>query len=507
MTSAGGSFLLPLRSQQHRLTTSTSTNVMNTTATISMMTTGSDDDSIGANCISSESLPYSFSTVQLYTPKCCRLLFGMISVDRTPSGEWFSSIVCSFSPLTSSPLYVQITCFAFGIATASHWICELSFTEPYCWRGDRIVGGPLSWTAAVASMSGKPRTLALQLYRPAVSRVAISVMFALLDTIRPDSSCTQRISGGGLPSTSQASVTFRSRSVSTDWGRVTSAGFASARHDSRTSAPSGMRPPASAPPTTLTLTFGAYFTSSLSRTDRYVRSAVFCAWQVKDVLWCSFFGVSFRIDFAVKRPVSPIGSFTYSMPLVSTVPCPSIQVISAAGLPPTDTHSSSISLSSVVTRKSPCTIFGGSGGTNTVSVAKLDLMPGVPAGEGTRSKPLRFRCHPSPKSSFVHWSWPTFDSTRHGSVTRDPTIAVWFCGSIANFCTPPPPPPPPLLLLLLLPALAVAPCCCCVCARSSVVLVGRSRRSRVGYRPRCISECFSTAVYQSGPATKQNKKM
>uniref|UniRef100_A0A8W7P211 Uncharacterized protein n=1 Tax=Anopheles coluzzii TaxID=1518534 RepID=A0A8W7P211_ANOCL len=174
---------------------------------------------------------------------------------------------------------------------------------------------------------------------------------------------------------------------------VTSGGLASARHDSRTSVPSSMRPPFRAPPITAIFTFGAYFTSSLSRTDRYVRSAVFCAWQVKDVLWCSFFGVSFRIDLAVKRRVSPIGSFTYSMPLVSTVPSPSIQVISAAGLPPTDTHSSSISRSSVVTRKSPCTIFGGSGGTNTVSVAKLDLMPGVPAGEGTLTLTILSAAH------------------------------------------------------------------------------------------------------------------
>uniref|UniRef100_A0A182V2Y5 Uncharacterized protein n=1 Tax=Anopheles merus TaxID=30066 RepID=A0A182V2Y5_ANOME len=80
---------------------------------------------------------------------------------------------------------------------------------------------------------------------------------------------------------------------------VTSGGLASARHDSRTSVPSSMRPPFSAPPITAIFTLGAYFTSSFSRTDRYVRSAVFCAWQVNVVLWCSFFGVSFRIDLAV----------------------------------------------------------------------------------------------------------------------------------------------------------------------------------------------------------------
>lgn len=49
---------------------------------------------------------------------------------------------------------------------------------------------------------------------------------------------------------------------------------------------------------------------------------------------------------------------------------------SAAGLPPTDTHSNSISRSSVVTRKSPCKIFGGSGGTSTDIVANLERIPG-----------------------------------------------------------------------------------------------------------------------------------
>lgn len=50
-------------------------------------------------------------------------------------------------------------------------------------------------------------------------------------------------------------------------------------------------------------------TSSLSFAERYVRSAVFCAWHVKVVLWCSFFGVSFRIDLAVTRLESDNGSF------------------------------------------------------------------------------------------------------------------------------------------------------------------------------------------------------
>lgn len=51
-------------------------------------------------------------------------------------------------------------------------------------------------------------------------------------------------------------------------------------------------------------------------------------------------------------------------------------VTSAAGFPPTDIHSNSISRSSVVTIKSPWIIFGGSGGTRIVSVAKRDRIPG-----------------------------------------------------------------------------------------------------------------------------------
>lgn len=51
---------------------------------------------------------------------------------------------------------------------------------------------------------------------------------------------------------------------------------------------------------------------------------------------------------------------------------------SAAGLPPTEMHSSSISRSSVVTIKSPWVIFGSSGGTSIVIVANLDRTPGCP---------------------------------------------------------------------------------------------------------------------------------
>lgn len=49
-----------------------------------------------------------------------------------------------------------------------------------------------------------------------------------------------------------------------------------------------------------------------------------------------------------------------------------------------------------------------------------------------RSKPLKFRWTPSPKSSFVHCMRPVLSITRHGRVTREPTMAVWSCGSMAN---------------------------------------------------------------------------
>lgn len=68
-------------------------------------------------------------------------------------------------------------------------------------------------------------------------------------------------------------------------------------------------------------------TSNFNLADRYVRSAVFCAWHVNVVLWCSFFGISFSMDLAVTRRESGNDSFMYSMPVVSTLPRPSIQVI------------------------------------------------------------------------------------------------------------------------------------------------------------------------------------
>lgn len=63
-------------------------------------------------------------------------------------------------------------------------------------------------------------------------------------------------------------------------------------------------------------------------------------------------------------------------------PVTATSLTSAAGFPANDTHSSSISLSSVVTRKSPCTILGGSGGTRTVRDANFERMPGSPARPG-----------------------------------------------------------------------------------------------------------------------------
>lgn len=66
------------------------------------------------------------------------------------------------------------------------------------------------------------------------------------------------------------------------------------------------------------------------------------------------------------------------------------QITSAAGFPPTDTHSNSISRSSVVTRKSPCRIFGGSGGTSTVSDANRERIPGCPV-EMVKNESRNFR--------------------------------------------------------------------------------------------------------------------
>lgn len=61
-----------------------------------------------------------------------------------------------------------------------------------------------------------------------------------------------------------------------------------------------------------------------------------------------------------------------------------IKLTSAAGFPPNDTHSNSISRSSVVTISSmlelPFTIFGCSGGTNTVICALLERIAGAPLG-------------------------------------------------------------------------------------------------------------------------------
>lgn len=139
-----------------------------------------------------------------------------------------------------------------------------------------------------------------------------------------------------------------------------------------------------------------------------VLSAVFWAWHVNTLLWCFFLGVNLKMDLAVNRLPSAMGSTLYSTLPPITTPSPSIQVIwnviqwnewtfpqitfwfciyiyihvyvctSAAGFPPTDTHSSSTSLSSVVSRTGPWRIFGGSGGTKTDNWANLDRIPTCP---------------------------------------------------------------------------------------------------------------------------------
>lgn len=54
------------------------------------------------------------------------------------------------------------------------------------------------------------------------------------------------------------------------------------------------------------------------------------------------------------------------------------QFTSAAGFPPTETHSRSISWSSTAWSTGLWSILGGSGGTRTVSLAYLDLIGGSP---------------------------------------------------------------------------------------------------------------------------------
>lgn len=48
---------------------------------------------------------------------------------------------------------------------------------PYCRRADVIVGGPFRNIDAIAEISGKPTTLALHVYLPAVSTDTVMVRF------------------------------------------------------------------------------------------------------------------------------------------------------------------------------------------------------------------------------------------------------------------------------------------------------------------------------------------
>lgn len=54
----------------------------------------------------------------------------------------------------------------------------------------------------------------------------------------------------------------------------------------------------------------------------------------------------------------------------------------AAGLPPIDMQSNSMSLFSFVSMKSPCIIRGGSGGTKTSILANCERIPGSSCGPG-----------------------------------------------------------------------------------------------------------------------------
>lgn len=68
-------------------------------------------------------------------------------------------------------------------------------------------------------------------------------------------------------------------------------------------------------------------TSNRMLADRYVLSALFCAWQWMVLLWSALFALSFKMDLAVDNRLSGDGSFIYSTPAVKTFPEPSIHVI------------------------------------------------------------------------------------------------------------------------------------------------------------------------------------
>lgn len=65
----------------------------------------------------------------------------------------------------------------FGTENALHSTRVLTPVIPYCRRADIIVGGPFKYTDAIAAISGKPTTLALHVYVPAVSFDTVIVKF------------------------------------------------------------------------------------------------------------------------------------------------------------------------------------------------------------------------------------------------------------------------------------------------------------------------------------------
>lgn len=64
-----------------------------------------------------------------------------------------------------------------GTENAVHSTCVFTPVIPYCRRAEVIVGGPFKKTEAVEDISGKPTTLALHVYFPAVSSETVTVKF------------------------------------------------------------------------------------------------------------------------------------------------------------------------------------------------------------------------------------------------------------------------------------------------------------------------------------------
>lgn len=70
----------------------------------------------------------------------------------------------------------------FGTENALHSTRVFTPIMPYCRRFDRMVGGPRRNNDAVADISGKPTTLALHMYKPAVSFDTVIVRFGVAPT-------------------------------------------------------------------------------------------------------------------------------------------------------------------------------------------------------------------------------------------------------------------------------------------------------------------------------------